>query len=242
MRLDMSHGWIGQADQAQEHVEEPELGVVEPPPHHRGGDRARDHRREVQRLEELAKREAGVEEHGEQQAEGGGDGHDDEDVDERVPCRLLERAIDQELPEILQPDEGEAPAQELDAIDAVEERLDRRRDAEGTEQDDDRRDEEVGVPDVPGVEPEDQATDGGHGGATGRRDRGSCGPEAGRSAPGPRRRYLAASAMALLAARSASARASSSLASWCHVFWMAPPIASITPFRPRFTGAACRTG
>ena len=65
MRLDISQGWIGQADQAQEHVEEAELRVVQPPPDHGRGDRAGDHRREVEGLEELAEREAGVEEHGE---------------------------------------------------------------------------------------------------------------------------------------------------------------------------------
>jgi len=120
---------------------------------------AGDHGREVEGLEELTEGEPGVEEHGKQQTERGGDRHDDDDVDEGVPRRLLEGAIDEELPEVVQPDEGEATAQELDAIDAVEERLDRRRDAERAEQDDDRRDEEIGVPDVPGVEPKDQTTD-----------------------------------------------------------------------------------
>ena len=71
----------------------------------------------------------------------------------------MEGGIDEELPEVLQPHEREASAQELHAIDAVEERLDRRRDAERAEQDDDRRDEEIGVPDVPGVEPKEQTTD-----------------------------------------------------------------------------------
>ena len=32
------------------------------------------------------------------------------------------------------------------------------------------------------------------------------------------------------------------LASWCHVFWMAPPMASITPFSPRFTGSGLPLG
>lgn len=67
-------------------------------------------------------------------------------------------------------------------------------------------------------------------------------PEAGGAAPGLEVAYLAASAIALLAARSASASASSSLASWCQVFWMAPPMASITPFRPRFTGSGLPYG
>src|SRR5574341_150767 len=51
------------------------------------------------------------------------------------------------------------------------------------------------------------------------------------------RDYLAASAMALLASRSASARAASTVASWCQTFWMAPPVASMIPLKPRLIGS-----
>ena len=52
-----------------------------------------------------------------------------------------------------------------------------------------------------------------------------------------RRDYLVASAMALFAKRSASARAASTVASWCHTFWMALPVASMIPLKPRLMGS-----
>src|SRR4029450_7220599 len=92
----------------------------------------------------------------------------------------------EELPEIVEADEGEAPAEQLDAIDAVEQRLDRRHHPEEPEQDEERGHEQVCVPDAPGVETGDGPSERAW---HGRRIRGRRGPRRGRRAGrGPARR------------------------------------------------------